>query len=42
MEIFNATNLVYILGGFIKTIEISVLSIISSDVVGPVLARVKS
>ncbi|MFR2950856.1 MAG: hypothetical protein ACLTKG_05750 [Collinsella intestinalis] len=38
MEIFNATNLVYILGGFIKTIEISVLSIICSVVVGTVLA----
>lgn len=42
MEIFNATNLVYILGGFIKTIEISVLSIICSVVVGTVLALVKS
>ena len=41
MEIFNATNLVYILGGFIKTIEISVLSIICSVVVGTVLALVK-
>lgn len=42
MEIFNATNLVYILGGFIKTIEISVLSIICSVVVGTVLALIKS
>lgn len=27
MEIFNATNLLYIWGGFVKTIEISALSI---------------
>ena len=42
MEIFNATNLVYILGGFVKTIEISVLAIICSIVLGTVLALVKS
>ena len=30
MEIFNATNLVYIMGGFVKTIEISALSIVCS------------
>ena len=41
MEIFNATNLVYILGGFIKTIEISVLAIIFSVILGTVLALVK-
>ena len=29
MEIFNATNLLYIWGGFVKTIEISALSIFS-------------
>ena len=42
MEIFNATNLVYILGGFAKTIEISVLAIICSIILGTVLALVKS
>ena len=26
MEIFNATNLLYIWGGFVKTIEISALT----------------
>ena len=30
MEIFNATNLLYIWGGFVKTIEISALSIFFS------------
>ena len=30
MDIFNATNLVYIMGGFVKTIQISVLAIIFS------------
>ena len=42
MDIFNATNLVYIMGGFVKTIQISVLAIIFSIVLGPVLALVKS
>lgn len=42
MEIFNATNLVYIMGGFLKTIEISVLAILCSIVLGTVLALVKS
>ena len=42
MEIFNATNLVYIMGGFLKTIEISVLAILCSTVLGTVLALVKS
>ena len=42
MEIFNATNLIYILGGFVKTIEISVLSIICSLVLGTLLALVKA
>ena len=42
MEIFNATNLVYIWGGFVKTIEISVLAIICSLILGTVLALVKS
>lgn len=42
MDIFNATNLVYITGGFVKTIQISVLAIIFSIVLGTVLALVKS
>lgn len=42
MEIFNATNLIYILGGFVKTIEISVLAIVCSLILGTVLALVKS
>lgn len=42
MEIFNATNLAYIMGGFLKTIEISVLAILCSIVLGTVLALVKS
>ena len=42
MEIFNATNLVYIMGGFVKTIEISALSIVCSVILGTVLALVKA
>ena len=42
MEIFNATNLLYIWGGFVKTIEISALSIFFSIIFGTVLALVKS
>ena len=43
MEIFNATNLLYIWGGFVKTIiEISALSIFSPLIFGTVLALVKS
>ena len=41
MEIFTATNLIYILGGFIKTIEISVLAIIFSLILGTVFAIAK-
>ena len=42
MEIFNATNLLYIWGGFVKTIEISALSIFFSLIFGTALALVKS
>ncbi len=42
MGILNATNLVYIMGGFVKTIEISALSIICSIVVGTALALIRS
>ena len=41
MEIFNATNLVYIMGGFVKTIQISVLAIICSIVLGTIFAIAK-
>lgn len=41
MEIFNATNLVYIMGGFVKTIQISVLAIICSIVLGTLFAIAK-
>ena len=41
MEIFNATNLVYIMGGFVKTIQISALAIICSIVLGTLFAIAK-
>ena len=41
METFNATNLVYIMGGFVKTIQISVLAIICSIVLGTIFAIAK-
>ena len=41
MEIFNATNLVYIMGGFVKTIQISILAIICSVVLGTLFAIAK-
>ena len=41
MEIFNATNLGFIMVGFGKTIEISALAIVFSILVGTVLAMAK-
>ena len=41
MEIFNATNLIYIMGGFVKTIQISVLAIICSIILGTIFAVAK-
>ena len=41
MEIFNATNLGFIMMGFGKTIEISALAIVFSMLVGTVLAMAK-
>lgn len=41
MEIFNATNLIYIMGGFLKTIEISALAIVFSVLFGTVFAIAK-
>lgn len=41
MEIFNATNLGFIMMGFDKTIEISALAIVFSILVGTVLAMAK-
>lgn len=41
MEIFNQTNLLFILRGFVTTIQISVLAIIFSVIFGTILAMVK-
>ena len=41
MEIFSASNLIYIMGGFVKTIEISALSIVFSLILGTVFALLK-
>lgn len=41
MGVFTATNVTFMLGGFVKTIEISALSIILSVALGTVLAMVK-
>ena len=41
MEIFSSTNVLFMLNGFLKTIEISVLAIIFSVLFGTVLAMVK-
>lgn len=41
MELFNADNLSFIMNGFFKTIEISILAIIFSLVLGTILAMVK-
>ena len=41
MEIFNATNIGFIMMGFGKTIEISALAIVFSILVGTVLAMAK-
>ncbi len=41
MEIFNDTNMVYVMGGFVKTLQISALSIIFSILFGTALALLK-
>lgn len=41
MEVFNTTNILFILRGFVTTIQISALSIVFSVVVGTVLAMIK-
>ena len=41
MEVFNATNILFILRGFLLMIEISALAIVFSVIVGTVLAMVK-
>ena len=41
MEIFTPANVSFIMAGFVKTIEISVLAIICSVILGTVLALVK-
>lgn len=42
MELFTATNLVYMWGGFVKTLEISALSIFFSLILGTVFALIKA
>lgn len=41
MELFNAANMTFIMNGFFKTIQISVLAIIFSLILGTILAMVK-
>lgn len=41
MEVFNTTNILFILRGFVTTIQISALSIVFSVIVGTVLAMIK-
>lgn len=40
-DVFGSANVLFMLGGFLKTIEISVLAIVCSIAVGTVLAMVK-
>lgn len=42
MEVFSSANVMFMLGGFVKTLEISALSIFFSLIVGTVLALVKA
>ena len=42
MEVFSSANVMFMLGGFVKTLEISALSIFFSLVFGTVLALVKA
>ena len=41
MELFNAANMTFIMNGFFKTIQISVLAIVFSLILGTILAMVK-
>ena len=42
MEVFSSANVMFMLGGFVKTLEISALSIFFSLILGTVLALVKA
>ena len=42
MEVFSSANVIFMLGGFVKTLEISALSIFFSLIFGTVLALVKA
>ncbi|WP_293837190.1 amino acid ABC transporter permease [uncultured Parolsenella sp.] len=42
MEVFSSANVMFMLGGFVKTLEISALSIFFSLIFGTVLALVKA
>ncbi|WP_293814530.1 amino acid ABC transporter permease [uncultured Parolsenella sp.] len=42
MEVFSSANVIFMLGGFVKTLEISALSIFFSLIFGTILALVKA
>ena len=42
MEVFSSANVMFMLGGFVKTLEISALSLFFSLILGTVLALVKA
>lgn len=42
MEVFSSANVMFMLGGFVKTLEISALSIFFSLILGMILALVKA
>ena len=42
MEVFSSANVMFMLGGFVKTLEISALSIFFSLILGTILALVKA
>ena len=42
MEVFSSANVTFMLGGFVKTLEISALSIFFSLILGTILALVKA
>lgn len=42
MEVFSSANVMFMLGGFVKTLEISALAIFFSLIIGTILALVKA
>lgn len=42
MEVFSSANVMFMLGGFVKTLEISALAILFSLILGTILALVKT